>query len=139
MATAAVLLECTLVRIRVAGRARGKLNPGIPRLSVCTRRVALCAAHLQMCSRERKARLRMVESTLLYSRLIPVGGRMAPGAVRSEPALVLVLVAGRASRVQPHVGVAQVLRLQRSARTCAHLARVMAVAARHACMLSVEH
>ena len=139
MTSAAVLLELTLVRIGMARRARCKCDSGIARLPVRARSVALRATHLRMCPGQGKARLCMIEAVLLHTGLLPVRSRVAPRAIGSESALVLVLVAGGAACVQPHVGVVQVLVLQRPAKACAHVARIVATSTPHTRMLSVEH
>jgi hypothetical protein len=138
MATAAVLLEFTFVRVGVACRARRKCDSRIARLPIGTGNVTFRARHLLMRARQRKFRLLVIESPFIEPRRLPPEGRVAPRAVRSEAPLMLVLMARGAARLQSHVCVVQVFSMQQSAGPRGHVPRIVASAARYARMLSIQ-
>jgi len=90
----ATLREASVVRIGMAVRTLAEGNPGVARLIVRARRVALLAAYIRVHSGERIARVRVVE--FLYVNRFPVAVGVTLQAVGSQAPLVLVFVTGRA-------------------------------------------
>jgi hypothetical protein len=92
----ASLLEFALVRISMAIRTVRERQASVANLAIGPGRVAALTQHIAMLSRQRKARFRMVEVLSVDAGYFPINGRMTPGAIASEAALVVVFVASPA-------------------------------------------
>ena len=75
-------------------RAAREWQPGIADQTTRVRRVTARAQHITMLTRERIARLRVIECLAVEARGLPIRRGVALRTVRSKAALVLVLVAG---------------------------------------------
>lgn len=100
--------------------------------------MALLAGCIHVSAGERVERLRVVEVVLIDLRALPVNGRMALRTRRSEAALVLVCMAGNATRRQPKPCVIQILRRQQATRGWSDVLCAMAGAAAHAGVFSIK-
>lgn len=97
--------EAALVRIGVAIGTFAEGQSLEPRLTVRTRSVTLLALDLCVQSSQRKLRFGVVKLT---RSVFPIGAVVALCAVISKPSVMRVLVASRACRTQPQIGLAQV-------------------------------
>ena len=96
MAGLAGLRKASSVGIRMAIAAAAKRDSDIAGLFVRPRSVALLASDLSMQARERIVRERMIE--LADADRLPVAGVVTLQAIGPEPAIVLVLMTGGATR-----------------------------------------
>ena len=129
------LLKFALVRIDVAVVALRKLHVFVARGSArSVGLVALFAGYFAMQACEWIACLGMVE---ILSRF-PAFDVMALGAIIAELALVWIVVAGRASRREPEVGLGQVFILDERFVGREHFGGRMAFVAGQRCMLAFE-
>jgi hypothetical protein len=80
--------------------------------------MAAFAQNESMFSGKREAGFRVVEVLLANSGVLPAHGRVAFGAIGSQPALVFIFVAGSATRGKPHPRPAQVLVGQQGSGLC---------------------
>src|SRR3954467_14188875 len=94
MAGLARLREAALVRITMAVRAFAERQPGETRLVVRPRGVTLGAGDLRVHSGQRITRLRMIK----WADVLPLCRVVTLLAIRSQPSVVLVLVAANAVR-----------------------------------------
>ena len=133
----AALRETAVVRIRMALRAFGKRYPGVARLAVGTRRVALFTFHLHVQTGQRIARFGVVE--LANVDRLPVGGVVALNTVRAQPSLVGILVASGAGLRNAQETARQILHLDRGTLRGGDVIGAMAASASHAGMLAFEN
>lgn len=104
VATLATLLKESAVWIGMTGTALLERQPRVFRGAV-RHGVALLATDIEMRSRQRVTRLRVVESPLNF----PVGCAVTPQAIIAKPPLVLVFVTRRARAGQSEIGLVQIL------------------------------
>jgi hypothetical protein len=138
MAGLATLAEFALVGIVVAGRASLEGYADVAWLAVRTGGMAALAWGAEVRPGEPVTRLGVVEALLVDPDGLPINGRMALGAVGSESALMLVLVAGYASGRKAKPGAIQILGGQQGASRCGYVLRIMTGAAPDGGVLSVE-
>ena len=98
MASLANLRESAAMRILVAIRTLIEYDAGVLRLPIRAIGVALCALHLRVHASQRITCFGMIE--LADAHRFPILEVVARLAIRSKPALMLVLVAGEACRCQ---------------------------------------
>ena len=128
-----------MMRIVVAARAGREVQSGVLRLAIHTGNVAFSAKNLLMRPGQRVARRRMVKAMLIELCVLPAHHVMAARAVSAELSLVLVLMAARALRLQPHEGVVQILLLQQRPFRLRNILRLVATAAvRYLRMLALQ-
>lgn len=102
-----------MMRIRVAIRTPGKRYPGVARLPVSARRVALFTFHLGVRSGQRIPCLGVIE--LANRNRLPIGVVVALGTIHTQPPLMRILVASRAGLRNTQKAARQVLHLDRRA------------------------
>ena len=111
----------------------------VARLPIGARGVATLAWDHAVRAGERIAGLRVVEVLAVDARRLPIDGRMAPRAIGSEAALVLVFMAGDAHWRQAEPGPIQILARTERARLRGNVLRSMAGATTYAHVLAIEH
>lgn len=126
-----------MMRVLVAVGALIKGNAGILWLAVGSVRMALGALHLGVQTGQRIARFGMVE--LPDVERLPVLIVVALQAVRTQPAFVLILVAGHARGGQAQIAPVKVLVLDRSPLLRTHVQGAVAAAASEAGVLAFQH
>lgn len=113
MATLATLLEKSTVWVGMARTALLERQPGVFRRAV-RHRVALLTADIEVRSRQRITRLRVVETP----RDFPAGSAVTPQTIVAKPPPVLVFVTRRARARQSKIGLVEIL-----GRKCRPLSR----------------
>lgn len=131
---AARVFETSVVWIGVAHAATIKRQIRIARLAVRTIDVALRAGHFDVCARQRILGLRVVER----GGCRPVLEVVTALAVRTQPALVFITVAGRALLRKPNERFAQVLFLDRAALGGRNVLRTVALLAVQSCVFALQ-
>jgi len=135
MAMLAGFLELPVMRIQVARRACPELHVFKPRWPARhIRLVAFFASHLDVESRQRISRLRVVK----LLRCFPVARVVAARAILSKLPLVVILVAADAFLRQPQVTLVQVLVLNQASFRRRDVLRCVALLALNLCVLSIK-
>jgi len=133
----AALRETAVVRIGVTIRALGKRYPGVARLAVGARCVALFTLHLDVRSGQRIACLGVIK--LANVDRLPVGVVVALDTIRTESPFVRILVAGGAGLRNAQKAARKVLHLDRRALRWDNMIGAMAASTSHAGMLAFEN
>lgn len=133
----ATLREASSMRIAVAIGTQTERNPGIARLIVGARSMALFALHFRMQPGQRIPRLRVIEFP--NSHRFPVLEVMALSAIRTEPPLVLILVTGNAGCGKPQKSFVQVFRFDGCAFRRGYFVGIVALVARQSAVLPFQH
>jgi len=137
VARLASLLEAAVVNVGVAIRALRKGDSCISRLAVSARRVALLTSDLGVQSAQRVAGFGVIK-LLDRGYTFPVGEIVALVAIRAQPPLVRVLVAGGARLGDAEEGFVQILYFEERAIGGGYVLGAVTLVAVQACVLCLE-
>jgi hypothetical protein len=132
------LLELTFVRILVTIRAVRKCNASVTWLAIWSRSVTTGALHVAMFTGKRETRRGVIEVLAIDSCCLPVSGRVAFCAIRSQATLVMVHMARDAIWHQTEPCAVEILAAEQRASLRGNMLRAVAGTTTHAYMLAVE-
>jgi len=130
------LRKAAMMRVFVTIRTLVERNPDVLRIAIRAVRVTLRALNLHMLAGQRITCLRVIK--LANADRFPILEIVAGLASRSQASLVLILVAGNATRGKAEVSPAQVLGFDRRAFLGRNMRRVMTLVAGKSSVLALE-